>query len=68
MHNILAAFLFYFIYIHLMRNIIKGSYHLPRVNIFILGIIIIFLLIITAFIGYSLPLRTTKLLSYNCYN
>nr|QWQ66177.1 apocytochrome b [Mitosporidium daphniae] len=48
-----ATILFFILYIHISRGIIYGSY--IKRNTWIIGIIIFLLMIITAFLGYSLP-------------
>lgn len=46
---------FFVIFFHIFRNIYFGSYLYPRVQLWISGIIIFFLLMAIAFMGYVLP-------------
>ena len=50
-----ASFFFFVIYIHLLRGIYYSSYKFPRTNLWLSGLIIYFLLMATAFLGYVLP-------------
>ena len=50
-----ASMFFIAVYIHMLRGLYYGSYKQPREMIWILGCIIFFLLIATAFLGYVLP-------------
>jgi quinol-cytochrome oxidoreductase complex cytochrome b subunit len=49
-----AAMFFIFVYIHIARALIYGSYTKHRMGTWYFGVIILFLMIITAFLGYSL--------------
>jgi ubiquinol-cytochrome c reductase cytochrome b subunit len=53
-HSSGASFVFVFVFIHLGRGLFYGSY-LYNSNTWLTGIIILFLLIIIAFLGYVLP-------------
>ena len=53
LHSTGASFFFLFLYLHIGRGIYYGSYIYPEV--WNLGVIIYFLLIGTAFLGYVLP-------------
>merc|ERR1711907_834675 len=53
-HSSGASFVFVFVFIHLGRGLFYGSY-LYNVNTWFTGIIILFLLIVIAFLGYVLP-------------
>merc|ERR1711965_1202565 len=53
-HSSGASFVFVFVFIHLARGLFYGSY-LYNVNTWFTGIIILFLLIVIAFLGYVLP-------------
>lgn len=55
MHANGASFFFFVIYIHMLRSIYYSSYKFPRTNLWLSGIIIYFLLMATAFLGYVLP-------------
>lgn len=50
-----AGLFFLFLYLHIARGLIYGSYTRYRIGGWYTGVIILFLLIITAFVGYSLP-------------
>jgi ubiquinol-cytochrome c reductase cytochrome b subunit len=57
-----GAFMFFFMtYLHIARNLIYGSYTYYKIGTWLQGIIILLLLIITAFLGYSLPLGNMSL-------
>ena len=55
MHMNLASFFFIAVYIHMFRGLYFGSYKSPRELMWILGLIIYFLMVATAFLGYTLP-------------
>ena len=55
MHANGASMFFIVVYLHLFRNLYYGSYASPREAVWILGVIILLLMILTAFIGYVLP-------------
>ena len=55
MHSNGASMFFIIVYIHMFRGLYYGSYMAPRRNLWISGIVIFLLMIITAFIGYVLP-------------
>src|SRR6516164_927913 len=50
-----ASMFFAIVYIHLFRGLYYGSYKRPREFLWILGVIILILMIATAFMGYVLP-------------
>jgi len=50
-----ASMFFALVYIHLFRGLYYGSYKQPRELLWILGVIILILMIMTAFMGYVLP-------------
>jgi len=54
-HAIGASMFFIVVYIHTFRNLFYGSYTYPRQSLWIVGVIILFLMIVTAFLGYVLP-------------
>lgn len=54
-HSNGASFFFIVVYIHILRGLYYGSYLFPRQLLWIIGVIILFLMIITAFLGYVLP-------------
>ena len=55
MHANGASMFFIAVYIHLFRGIYYGSYKSPREILWWMGIIILFLMMATAFTGYVLP-------------
>jgi ubiquinol-cytochrome c reductase cytochrome b/c1 subunit len=50
-----ASFFFIIVYIHLFRGMYYGSYKEPRELLWILGVVILLLMMATAFFGYVLP-------------
>jgi quinol-cytochrome oxidoreductase complex cytochrome b subunit len=50
-----ASFFFIVVYAHLFRGLYYGSYFYPRRLLWCSGVIILLLMIITAFLGYVLP-------------
>ena len=50
-----ASMFFAIVYIHLFRGLYYGSYKYPRELLWIIGVIILVLMIATAFMGYVLP-------------
>jgi quinol-cytochrome oxidoreductase complex cytochrome b subunit len=50
-----ASMFFIAVYIHMFRGLYYGSYKAPREVLWILGVIIYLLMIMTAFFGYVLP-------------
>nr|YP_009131066.1 apocytochrome b [Asparagopsis taxiformis]AHX02402.1 apocytochrome b [Asparagopsis taxiformis] len=50
-----ASMFFIVVYIHIFRGLYFGSYIKPRHWVWVIGVIIFLLMIITAFIGYVLP-------------
>ena len=50
-----ASMFFLAVYIHIFRSLYYGSYKAPREVIWIIGMIIYFLMMMTAFMGYVLP-------------
>ena len=50
-----ASMFFLAVYIHIFRALYYGSYKAPREVIWIIGMIIYFLMMMTAFMGYVLP-------------
>jgi ubiquinol-cytochrome c reductase cytochrome b/c1 subunit len=55
MHMTGASFFFAAVYIHIFRGLYYGSYKAPRELLWILGVIILLLMMATAFLGYVLP-------------
>ncbi len=54
-HAVGASMFFLAVYIHIFRGLYYGSYKAPREVLWILGVIILILMMATAFMGYSLP-------------
>jgi ubiquinol-cytochrome c reductase cytochrome b subunit len=50
-----ASFFFVAVYIHIFRGLYYGSYKAPREVLWILGVVILLLMMGTAFMGYVLP-------------
>jgi len=50
-----ASFFFIAVYIHIFRGMYYGSYKNPRELLWILGVLILLLMMATAFMGYVLP-------------
>jgi len=50
-----ASMFFIAVYVHIFRGIYYGSYKKPRELLWILGVIILLLMMATAFMGYVLP-------------
>lgn len=55
MHLNGASFFFLVVYVHMFRGIYYGSYNHPRELLWIVGVVILLLMILTAFLGYVLP-------------
>src|SRR5215813_8830053 len=55
MHMNGASFFFIAVYIHIFRGLYYGSYKAPRELLWILGVVILLLMMATAFMGYVLP-------------
>src|ERR671939_344931 len=54
-HSNGASFFFIAVYIHIGRGLYYGSYKAPREVLWIIGVVILLLMMATAFMGYSLP-------------
>ena len=54
-HSNGASFFFIVIYIHILRGMYYGSYKYPRELNWLFGVFIYVLMMITAFVGYTLP-------------
>jgi len=55
MHANGASFFFIAVYIHIFRGLYYGSYKAPREVLWMLGLVILLLMMATAFMGYVLP-------------
>jgi quinol-cytochrome oxidoreductase complex cytochrome b subunit len=54
-HTSGASMFFAVVYIHIFRGLYYGSYKAPRELLWILGVLILLLMMATAFFGYTLP-------------
>ena len=54
-HAVGASMFFLAVYIHMFRGLYYGSYKAPRELLWILGVVILLLMMATAFMGYVLP-------------
>jgi quinol-cytochrome oxidoreductase complex cytochrome b subunit len=50
-----ASAFFFVVYIHIFRGLYYGSYIYPRQALWVVGVLIFLLMILTAFMGYVLP-------------
>ncbi len=50
-----ASMFFLAVYLHILRGLYYGSYKAPREVLWLLGCVIYFLMVVTAFMGYVLP-------------
>ncbi len=55
MHMNGASFFFIVVYFHIFRGLFYGSYKAPREIVWMLGVVILILMMATAFMGYVLP-------------
>ncbi len=55
MHTNGASLFFFAVYVHMMRGLYYGSFKPPREVLWIIGVIIYFLMMVTGFLGYVLP-------------
>lgn len=55
LHANVASFFFIFVYLHIGRGLYYGSYKSPRTLVWAIGVIILIVIIATAFMGYVLP-------------
>lgn len=55
MHMNGASFFFIAVYVHIFRGLYYGSYKKPRELVWIFGVVIMLLMMATAFMGYALP-------------
>nr|YP_009029648.1 apocytochrome b [Magnusiomyces ingens]AHY04903.1 apocytochrome b [Magnusiomyces ingens] len=56
-----ASFFFMLMYAHMARGIYYGSYKSPRVAVWMMGVMMFLVLIITGFMGYVLPMGQMSL-------
>lgn len=50
-----ASAFFFIVYIHMLKGLYFGSYTYPRQILWSSGVLILFVMIMTAFMGYVLP-------------
>lgn len=55
LHSNGASVFFLVVYLHMLRNIVFGSFNYPRQLLWGSGVVILILMIATAFLGYVLP-------------
>jgi ubiquinol-cytochrome c reductase cytochrome b/c1 subunit len=55
LHSTGASMFFAVVYIHMFRGLYYGSYKAPRELLWLLGMVILVLMMATAFMGYTLP-------------
>ena len=55
LHSNTASAFFFLVYLHIGRGLYYGSYRTPRTLVWVIGTIIFFLMMATAFLGYVLP-------------
>jgi len=55
LHAVGASMFFVAVYLHMARSLYYGSYKTPRELVWFLGLLIFFLMMATAFMGYVLP-------------
>jgi ubiquinol-cytochrome c reductase cytochrome b subunit len=60
-HANTASFFFIFVYAHIARGLYYGSYKSPRVLVWAIGVIILVVMMATAFLGYVLPMGQMSL-------
>jgi ubiquinol-cytochrome c reductase cytochrome b subunit len=63
-HANIASFFFICVYAHISRGLYYGSYRSPRIGVWVVGTIIFFLMMATAFLGYVLPFGQMSLWGY----
>jgi len=51
LHANTASFFFLFVYLHIGRGLYYGSYRAPRAKVWSIGVIILILMMATAFLG-----------------
>jgi ubiquinol-cytochrome c reductase cytochrome b subunit len=62
-HSNGASFFFICVYIHIARGLYYGSYTKPRTGLWTVGVIIYFIMMGTAFLGYYFSLKCYNFLS-----
>jgi quinol-cytochrome oxidoreductase complex cytochrome b subunit len=54
-HSNIAGLFFILVYLHIGKALYYGSYRSPRILLWNVGVIIFFIMMATAFLGYVLP-------------
>lgn len=67
LHANVASFFFIFVYLHIGRGLYYGSYKSPRTLPWAIGVVILVIIIATAFIGYVLPYGQISLWGSDSY-
>lgn len=65
LHSNGASIFFIVVYIHIFRGMYYSSYLYPRQKVWYIGVIILLLMILTAFLGYVLPWGSNVILGCN---
>lgn len=60
-HANVASFFFIFVYFHIGRNLYYGSYKSPRILVWSIGVVLLIGMMLTAFLGYVLPMGQMSL-------
>jgi len=55
LHSNTASAFFFLVYLHIGRGLYYGSYRAPRTLVWVLGVVIFLIMIVTGFLGYVLP-------------
>lgn len=55
LHVVGASFFFFFIYLHIIKNVFYCSFCFPRHFLWYSGCLILIIMMVTAFFGYILP-------------
>src|SRR5260370_27926741 len=62
LHMVGASFFFIAVYIHIFRGIYYGSDKAPRALLLVLWVVLFFLMVVSALLGYLLPVGQNSLL------
>lgn len=68
MHSNGASMFFIIVYLHMLRGLYYGSYMQPRAILWLSGVVIFFIMILTAFIGYVLSLGSNEFMGSDSNN
>src|ERR1043165_9442024 len=55
LHVCIASYIFLFMYIHMYKNMFYSSYLGPKANTWYVGLLLYFMTVTIAFLGYTLP-------------